>query len=169
MPLAACWSCQWKGTNICPSLWQYSTRWWRQVIKTQPCDWLFFFWRLILDRSWWIGSQCTYACSSYGQIEPRPCYSDTTHADLSSTISRYLLLKNMFNPDEEEGADWDQDIKSDILEECSKYGSIQHIFVEKYSQVSLPIISQEERGFIISIYTLPPMYVSSFHWMRSIY
>jgi RNA-binding protein 39 len=93
------------------------------------------------------------------QTPPMPTYLQQP----TLTISRYLLLKNMFNPDEEEGADWDQDIKSDILEECSKYGSIQHIFVEKYSQVSLPIISQEERGFIISIYTLPPMYVSSFH------
>ena len=50
-------------------------------------------------------------------------------------ISRCLLLKNMFTPDEEDNPNWDEEIKSDVMEECSKFGQIHHIFVEKYSQV----------------------------------
>jgi RNA-binding protein 23/39 len=67
------------------------------------------------------------------QMPPMPAYIQQP----TLVISRCLLLKNMFNPDEEETSDWDQEIKSDVMEECSKYGYLNHIFVEKYSQVSL--------------------------------
>eukprot|EP01025_Chloroclados_australasicus_P056998 TRINITY_DN70982_c0_g1_i1.p2 TRINITY_DN70982_c0_g1~~TRINITY_DN70982_c0_g1_i1.p2 ORF type:complete len:205 (+),score=43.08 TRINITY_DN70982_c0_g1_i1:54-617(+) len=45
-----------------------------------------------------------------------------------------LLLKGMFNPEEETEADWDLDIKEDVGEECSKHGDVIHIFVDKYSK-----------------------------------
>jgi len=64
------------------------------------------------------------------QTPPMPTYIQQP----TLVISRCLLLKNMFNPDEEEGLGWDQEIKSDVMEECSKYGQIQHIYVEQYSQ-----------------------------------
>lgn len=45
-----------------------------------------------------------------------------------------VLLKNMFNPAEETEPDWDQEIASDVKEECEKYGVVTHIHVDKNSQ-----------------------------------
>ncbi|CAN0878819.1 RNA-binding protein 39 [Linum grandiflorum] len=47
--------------------------------------------------------------------------------------SECLLLKNMFDPQSEMEDDFDLDIKSDVQEECSKYGALTHIFVDKNS------------------------------------
>ncbi|KAK7358883.1 hypothetical protein VNO77_00823 [Canavalia gladiata] len=44
-----------------------------------------------------------------------------------------LLLKNMFDPSTETEPDFDIDIKEDVEEECSKYGRVKHIFVDKKS------------------------------------
>lgn len=45
--------------------------------------------------------------------------------------SEYLLLKNMFDPAVETDPDFDLDIRDDVQEECSKFGQIKHIFVDK--------------------------------------
>lgn len=45
-----------------------------------------------------------------------------------------ILLKNMFNPDEETEENWEKDIEEDVKSECSKYGHVQHIYVEKDSK-----------------------------------
>ncbi|XP_014515162.1 RNA-binding protein 39 [Vigna radiata var. radiata] len=47
--------------------------------------------------------------------------------------SECLLLKNMFDPTTESEPDFDIDIKEDVEEECSKYGRVKHIFVDKKS------------------------------------
>ncbi|QCD84785.1 RNA-binding protein 39 [Vigna unguiculata] len=47
--------------------------------------------------------------------------------------SECLLLKNMFDPSTESEPDFDIDIKEDVEEECSKYGRVKHIFVDKKS------------------------------------
>ncbi|CAI0555061.1 unnamed protein product [Linum tenue] len=44
-----------------------------------------------------------------------------------------LLLQNMFDPSTETEPDFDVDIKDDVEEECSKYGHVKHIYVEKNS------------------------------------
>ncbi|XP_010548117.1 PREDICTED: RNA-binding protein 39-like [Tarenaya hassleriana] len=44
-----------------------------------------------------------------------------------------LLLKNMFDPKTETEPDFDLDIKEDVQEECSKFGKLNHIFVDKNS------------------------------------
>ncbi|XP_020212542.1 RNA-binding protein 39 [Cajanus cajan] len=44
-----------------------------------------------------------------------------------------LLLKNMFDPNTETEPDFDLDIKEDVEEECSKYGRVKHIYVDKRS------------------------------------
>ncbi|OMO55905.1 hypothetical protein CCACVL1_26916 [Corchorus capsularis] len=46
--------------------------------------------------------------------------------------SECLLLKNMFDAATEE-PDFDLDIKEDVEEECSKYGRVRHIYVDKHS------------------------------------
>ncbi|URE04643.1 hypothetical protein MUK42_22697 [Musa troglodytarum] len=47
--------------------------------------------------------------------------------------SECLLLKNMFDPGTETEPDFDLEIKEDVQEECSKFGPVKHIYVEKNS------------------------------------
>eukprot|EP00252_Welwitschia_mirabilis_P001785 TRINITY_DN1171_c0_g2_i5.p1 TRINITY_DN1171_c0_g2~~TRINITY_DN1171_c0_g2_i5.p1 ORF type:complete len:600 (+),score=149.55 TRINITY_DN1171_c0_g2_i5:260-2059(+) len=47
--------------------------------------------------------------------------------------SECLLLKNMFDPKTETEPDFDLDIKEDVQDECSKFGIVKHIFVDKNS------------------------------------
>ncbi|KAJ3337810.1 hypothetical protein HDU93_000485 [Gonapodya sp. JEL0774] len=58
------------------------------------------------------------------QVVPPP-----TMIDLSPCI----LLTNMFNPSEETGDAWEKDIEEDVKDECSKFGTIIHIHVDKNS------------------------------------
>ncbi|KAK6924187.1 RNA recognition motif domain [Dillenia turbinata] len=44
-----------------------------------------------------------------------------------------LLLKNMFDPANEEDPDFDLDIKEEVREECSKFGPVRHIYVDRNS------------------------------------
>eukprot|EP00252_Welwitschia_mirabilis_P001778 TRINITY_DN1171_c0_g1_i1.p1 TRINITY_DN1171_c0_g1~~TRINITY_DN1171_c0_g1_i1.p1 ORF type:complete len:436 (+),score=112.04 TRINITY_DN1171_c0_g1_i1:907-2214(+) len=44
-----------------------------------------------------------------------------------------LLLRNMFDPKTETEPDFDLDIKEDVQDECSKFGVVKHIFVDKNS------------------------------------
>ncbi|KAL3613936.1 hypothetical protein CASFOL_042010 [Castilleja foliolosa] len=47
--------------------------------------------------------------------------------------SECLLLKNMFDPNDEADSEFDLDIKDDCEKECSKYGKLKHIHVDKNS------------------------------------
>ncbi|XP_058179440.1 uncharacterized protein LOC131298141 [Rhododendron vialii] len=47
--------------------------------------------------------------------------------------SECLLLKNMFDPATETDPEYDLDIKEDVQEECSNYGRVKHIHVDKNS------------------------------------
>ncbi|KAK6159598.1 hypothetical protein DH2020_006912 [Rehmannia glutinosa] len=51
--------------------------------------------------------------------------------DTVGVPSEFLLLKNMFDPNSETEPDFDLDIKEDVQEECSKYGRLKHIYIEK--------------------------------------
>jgi RNA-binding protein 39 len=44
--------------------------------------------------------------------------------------STCILVKNMFVLEEETEPGWENDIKEDVTEECSKYGKVNHCFVE---------------------------------------
>ncbi|XP_004502883.1 uncharacterized protein [Cicer arietinum] len=57
----------------------------------------------------------------------------TQVAEPVGTPSECLLLKNMFDPTTETEPDFDLDIKEDVEEECSKYGRVKHIYVDKKS------------------------------------
>ncbi|KAG5352259.1 hypothetical protein C0989_003007 [Termitomyces sp. Mn162] len=49
--------------------------------------------------------------------------------------SRSVLMKNMFDPEEETERDWDKDLAEDVKGECEdKYGSVEAIKVEKETQ-----------------------------------
>ncbi|EPQ32028.1 uncharacterized protein PFL1_00226 [Pseudozyma flocculosa PF-1] len=55
-------------------------------------------------------------------------------ASIPQATSTSLLLKNMFNPEEETERDWDLELAEDVKEECqSKYGPVTAIHVEKES------------------------------------
>ncbi|CAL1379909.1 unnamed protein product [Linum trigynum] len=60
-------------------------------------------------------------------VLPSPAYESIGNP------SECLLLKNMFDPSTETEPDFDVDIKDDVEEECSKYGHVKHIYVEKNS------------------------------------
>ncbi|KIY50466.1 splicing factor, CC1-like protein [Fistulina hepatica ATCC 64428] len=52
-----------------------------------------------------------------------------------SMQSHSVLLKNMFDPEEETGRDWDKELAVEVKDECeSKYGPVVAIKVEKESQ-----------------------------------
>jgi RNA-binding protein 39 len=44
-----------------------------------------------------------------------------------------ILLKNMFDPATETEPEWWIDIGQDVKEECSRYGSVHHVFVDRNS------------------------------------
>ncbi|KAF5390241.1 hypothetical protein D9757_002975 [Collybiopsis confluens] len=49
--------------------------------------------------------------------------------------SRSVLLKNMFDPEEETEKDWDKDLAEDVKGECEqKYGKVEAIKIEKETQ-----------------------------------
>ncbi|KAB2094324.1 hypothetical protein ES319_A02G149400v1 [Gossypium barbadense] len=62
-----------------------------------------------------------------------PPIKSTTALDSVGQPSECLLLKNMFDPATETEPDFDLDIKEDVEEECSKYGRVKHIYVDKNS------------------------------------
>jgi RNA-binding protein 39 len=71
------------------------------------------------------------------RIEPTPSRPEPL---MKPTIpqamqSRSVLLKNMFDPEEETERDWDKDLAEDVKGECEeKYGQVEAIKVEKETQ-----------------------------------
>lgn len=53
--------------------------------------------------------------------------------DLIGVPSECLLLKNMLDPKIETEPDFELDIKEDVKEECSRFGALRHIHVDKVS------------------------------------
>ncbi|XWS33223.1 hypothetical protein CRYUN_Cryun22dG0062600 [Craigia yunnanensis] len=60
-----------------------------------------------------------------------PPIMSATALDPIGQPSECLLLKNMFDPATEMEPDFDLEIKEDVEEECSKYGRVKHIYVDK--------------------------------------
>ena len=54
--------------------------------------------------------------------------------DLSLSSSPFMLTSCCkFSLNREKDPDWDADIRDDVLEECTKYGHVFHIHVDKNS------------------------------------
>ncbi|XP_073128325.1 uncharacterized protein [Henckelia pumila] len=53
--------------------------------------------------------------------------------DAVGVPSECLLLKNMFDPNAEVETDFDLDVNEDVQDECSKFGKLKHIYVDKNS------------------------------------
>ncbi|XP_062445498.1 RNA-binding protein 39 isoform X3 [Rhea pennata] len=54
-------------------------------------------------------------------------------ASVQPLTTQCFQLSNMFNPQTEEEAGWDTEIKDDVIEECNKHGGVIHIYVDKNS------------------------------------
>ncbi|XP_028590627.1 RNA-binding protein 39 isoform X4 [Lacerta agilis] len=54
-------------------------------------------------------------------------------ASVQPLATQCFQLSNMFNPQTEEDAGWDTEIKDDVIEECNKHGGVVHIYVDKNS------------------------------------
>ncbi len=46
-----------------------------------------------------------------------------------------LLLKNMFDASTQSEPDWEKEVAEDVRDECSKFGEVLHLHVDKNSQV----------------------------------
>ena len=60
--------------------------------------------------------------------------NSTTCSTTMNKESCCVVLKNMFDPDEETEEDWEKDLAEDVKIECSKYGRVRHIAIDKHSQ-----------------------------------
>ncbi len=49
-------------------------------------------------------------------------------------ISNCFMLSNMFDPSADNEPGWDTEIRDDVLDECSRFGTVLHIHVDPYSQ-----------------------------------
>ena len=50
---------------------------------------------------------------------------------IAGVPSACFMIRNMFDAAAEGEDDWDESIKEDVSEECSKYGVVEHCHVEK--------------------------------------
>jgi len=69
--------------------------------------------------------------AAVGSVPGAPVLPVTTQNVIMSTPTEFLLLKNMFDPALETDPDFDLDIRDDVQDECSKFGAVKHIFVDK--------------------------------------
>ncbi|PUZ38912.1 hypothetical protein GQ55_9G233800 [Panicum hallii var. hallii] len=73
------------------------------------------------------------AIPAVGSVPGAPVLPITTQSAIMSTPTEFLLLKNMFDPTVETDPDFDLDIRDDVQDECSKFGAVKHIFVDKHT------------------------------------
>ncbi|EUC61967.1 splicing factor CC1-like protein [Rhizoctonia solani AG-3 Rhs1AP] len=68
--------------------------------------------------------------------QPAKSTTPLMKANIPQTLSsRCVLLRNMFDPEEETERDWDKDLADDVRGECEeKYGNVLDLKVEKESQ-----------------------------------
>ncbi|KAJ6838162.1 putative RNA-binding protein 39 isoform X1 [Iris pallida] len=67
------------------------------------------------------------------QDPSKPVAALISPVETVGTPSECLWLKNMFDPSVETEPDFHLDIKQDVQDECSKFGTVKHIFVDKNS------------------------------------
>jgi len=69
------------------------------------------------------------------RIEPASKLEPAVRPNIQAMESRCVLLKNMFDPEEETDTDWDKELADDVKGECeTKYGPVDRIKVERESQ-----------------------------------
>uniref|UniRef100_A0A7S1YLA3 RRM domain-containing protein n=1 Tax=Grammatophora oceanica TaxID=210454 RepID=A0A7S1YLA3_9STRA len=67
--------------------------------------------------------------ASTSPVTPAASPVDAKVIGRADNPSEYLLIHNMFNKDEETDPNWEEDIRLDFEEECSKYGKLLKVVV----------------------------------------
>mmetsp|Transcript_10787 Transcript_10787/g.13371 ORF Transcript_10787/g.13371 Transcript_10787/m.13371 type:complete len:189 (+) Transcript_10787:338-904(+) len=94
-----------------------------------------------------IGTSATKEASNgktAGDTNP-PAVTQTADSDpkeVRGTLSRKIMVHNVFDKNEETEEGWEEDIKEDFEEECSKHGTIKTVKVE----------SEKEGGIIYVLF-----------------
>ncbi|KAI9291611.1 splicing factor, CC1-like protein [Neoconidiobolus thromboides FSU 785] len=57
----------------------------------------------------------------------------------SPSISRYILLENMFDPETETEPNWETELEEEVEDECNKFGRIRHISLDGKSKGNIYI------------------------------
>jgi len=81
-----------------------------------------------------------------GQAAAAAATAVKAEASKQQPTSSCLLLRSMFDPTTETEADFDLDIREDVMEEVSKYGTLRHIYVDKVSKEGLVYLKFSEFG-----------------------
>ncbi|GMH41513.1 hypothetical protein BSKO_09423 [Bryopsis sp. KO-2023] len=82
---------------------------------------------------------------------PNPMALDQGLLGPASPIpTQCLLIKNMFNPETETEPSWESDIEDEVKEECSKYGEVLHIHVDKGSKGFVYVKFAKTEGSVAS-------------------
>ena len=62
---------------------------------------------------------------------PNPANGSSGAPPIATTC---FQLSNMFDPAQESGVGWDNEIRDDVIEECQRHGKVHHVYVDKQSQ-----------------------------------
>lgn len=57
----------------------------------------------------------------------------TANPAIPPIATQCFILSNMFNPQQEQGENWADEVRDDVIEECAKNGGVLHIFVDRES------------------------------------
>lgn len=69
----------------------------------------------------------------------------TSVKEVSGVLSEKILVHNVFDKDEETDEGWEEDIKEDFEEECSKYGTVKAVKVEHEKEGGMIYVSFEKK------------------------
>lgn len=61
---------------------------------------------------------------------PVPSTAGNVVPAIGGLPSTCIVIKNMFVLEQETETNWENDIKEDVMEECSKYGKVNHVHIE---------------------------------------
>lgn len=79
-------------------------------------------------------------CTDHSFCRQRP-------SSIPQAMSKAVLLKNMFNPEEETEQGWDKELADDVKEECEdKYGKVTTIKVDTESGGEIWLKFEEVEG-----------------------
>ncbi|CAO3698069.1 unnamed protein product [Rhizopus microsporus] len=66
-------------------------------------------------------------------VKPTKSTNTILKPNIPAAATRYVMLNNMFNPNEATEPNWVRDLEDDVKEECEKYGLVEHIKVNSDS------------------------------------
>jgi len=77
-------------------------------------------------------SVASVAAAAHSALQQQQLQQQLPTGDIP-IITQCFLLSNMFDPAAETSPDWDQEIRDDVIDECSRHGGVLHIYVDKFA------------------------------------